>query len=354
MTRDAQARARWLAATLILALGLWMLREFLMPIAWSVVLVVTLAPLYDALAQGQRVPKPLMPSLALTLLLALVLYGPVSYGLLRILHEVQSLTAFLHQVQQDGLDPPPWLPALPLVGTELSVLWDHWLRTPEAIRDMAHSILASDLPAKTRHLAAFLVHRFAASFFLLLLFFFILLNRSLLQKEVLRLANLLFGDNGSRYAVHAAHAVRATVNGIVLVAFGQGLALGLGYMVAGFEHVALLSLVTALVALIPFAAKVLSLGAALVLISKGAVVAGVLFLVYGLIVVLAADNYVKPRLIGNQVRLPFIWTLLGILGGIESFGFLGLFLGPTLMAVLISVWRDSQDPLSPDEACDLT
>jgi len=66
-------------------------------------------------------------------------------------------------------------------------------------------------------------------------------------------------------------------------------------------------------------------------------------LIYGLVVVILADNYVKPKLIGNQVRLPFIWTLLGILGGIESFGFVGLFLGPTIMAVLMSIWRDSRE-----------
>lgn len=344
MTTDSQLKARWLAATLILGLGLWTLRDFLMPIAWSVVLALTLSPLYDALDLRLKGRHPVLTSLGLTLALALVLYGPVSYGLVRVLNEMQSLTALLHQIQQDGLDPPAWLAGLPFIGSELSTLWDHWLRTPEAIRDMAHSLLSSGLPAKTRHLAAFLVHRFASSFFLLLLFFFILLNRALLQAEVLRLANRLFGEEGGRYAIHAANAVRATVNGIVLVALGQGVALGAGYMVAGFEHVALLSLVTAVVALIPFAAKILSLAAALLLISKGAVAAGVLFLMYGLIVVLVADNYVKPRLIGNQVKLPFIWTLLGILGGIESFGFLGLFLGPTLMAILISVWRDSQDP----------
>ena len=62
---------------------------------------------------------------------------------------------------------------------------------------------------------------------------------------------------------------------------------------------------------------------------------------YGLVIILLADNYLKPKLIGDAVKLPFIWTLLGILGGIETFGLLGLFLGPTIMAILISVWRDS-------------
>jgi predicted PurR-regulated permease PerM len=127
------------------------------------------------------------------------------------------------------------------------------------------------------------------------------------------------------------------------VALGQGVALGFGFHLAGFQHAALFGVLTSLVALIPFAAKLISFAAALVLISEGAVAAGIAFLIYGLLVVILADNYVKPKLIGNQVRLPFIWTLLGILGGIESFGFVGLFLGPTIMAVLMSIWRDSRE-----------
>jgi len=68
--------------------------------------------------------------------------------------------------------------------------------------------------------------------------------------------------------------------------------------------------------------------------------AGSSLFVFGVVVILLADNYVRPRLIGGAVKLPFIWTLLGIFGGLENFGLLGLFLGPTLMAVLISIWRD--------------
>ena len=349
MTTQTQLRARWIATTLLLGLGAYTLHGFMMPIAWSIVLSVTLFPLYDVLegklqSQGRG---GVLPALLMTLTLAVVLYGPVTYGLLRVLKEMQSLTGLLHQAQRDGLPPPAWLSATPLVGEYLIQFWDQKLTTPEAIRDLAHNLMAGSLPAQTRHLASYIVHRFATSFFMLLLFFFILLHGQMLKREVIQLADRLFGENGGRYARHAASAVRATVNGIVLVALGQGIALGFGYWVVGFDHAALLGIATGIVALIPFAAKLLSLGAAMVLISQGSVVLGIGFFIFGLLVVLLADNYVKPKLIGNQVHLPFLWTLFGILGGIESFGFLGLFLGPTIMAVLMSVWRDSlveEDP----------
>ena len=351
MTTQSQLRARWIATTLLLGLGAYTLQGFMMPIAWSIVLSITLFPLYDAL-QGKLENKrqnTVMPALLMTLTLALVVYGPVTYGLLRVLKEMQSLTGLLHLAQRDGLPPPAWLSAIPLVGEFLTQSWDQRLTTPQAIREMTHSLMAGSLPAQTRHLASYIVHRFATSFFMLLPFFFILLHGQMLKREVIHLADRLFGENGGRYARHAASAVRATVNGIVLVALGQGVALGFGYWVVGFDHAAILGIVTGIVALIPFAAKLLSLGAAIVLISQGSVGLGIGFFIFGLLVVLVADNYVKPRLIGNQVHLPFLWTLFGILGGIESFGLLGLFLGPTIMAVLMSVWRDSLvEEESPD------
>ena len=71
--------------------------------------------------------------------------------------------------------------------------------------------------------------------------------------------------------------------------------------------------------------------------------------VAGTVVVFVADHFVRPVLIGGAARLPFLWVLLGILGGLESSGLLGLFLGPALMAALITLWRE-WTALPPDDA----
>ena len=55
---------------------------------------------------------------------------------------------------------------------------------------------------------------------------------------------------------------------------------------------------------------------------------------------LIGDNLIQPGLIAGSVRLPFLWTLIGIFGGIHTFGLLGLFLGPVIMAGLMTIWRD--------------
>jgi len=78
---------------------------------------------------------------------------------------------------------------------------------------------------------------------------------------------------------------------------------------------------------------------ALVLGLSGAVAGAVIVLVAGLILLFAADHFVRPVIIGEGAKLPFLWVLLGILGGVEQFGLVGLFLGPALMAALVAIWR---------------
>jgi len=98
---------------------------------------------------------------------------------------------------------------------------------------------------------------------------------------------------------------------------------------------------------------VLTVAAAL-LLGQGAVLAAIAVVVIGLIVVGIADHFVRPVLIGSATRLPFLWVLIGILGGVETFGLLGLFVGPATMAVLVLLWReylegpDAEAPLPVD------
>ena len=100
--------------------------------------------------------------------------------------------------------------------------------------------------------------------------------------------------------------------------------------------------------------RVLSFGAplvfglgALVLFSESQTGAAVALLVFGSVVVFVADHFLRPILIGGAARLPFLWVLLGIFGGLELFGLLGLFLGPTIMAVLLALWREWAKPAIP-------
>src|SRR6185437_9213520 len=131
-----------------------------------------------------------------------------------------------------------------------------------------------------------------------------------------------------------------TVDGLVLVGLGEGVLLGIAYVIAGVPHPALLGSLTAIAATIPFGAPLMFGAASLLLLAQGATVAAAAVLVFGFAVVFVADHAIRPVLIGGATRLPFLWVLLGILGGVETWGLLGLFLGPAIMAVLILLWRE--------------
>jgi predicted PurR-regulated permease PerM len=108
----------------------------------------------------------------------------------------------------------------------------------------------------------------------------------------------------------------------------------------GLEDPALLGALTGLLAIIPFAVPFIFIGASLVLLGQGNEGAALALFVFGVVVVFMVDHFIRPMVIRGATRLPFLWVLLGILGGLETFGLLGLFLGPAIMAALISVWRD--------------
>ena len=139
-------------------------------------------------------------------------------------------------------------------------------------------------------------------------------------------------------------AVRGAVNGTVIIAIAEGLLIGLGYALAGVPHAILFAILTAAFAMLPLGAWFAFSAAALVLVlSDGSVPAAAGVFAWGAVVMVIGDNVVQPALIAGAARLPLLWTLIGILGGLETFGIVGIFLGPVIMAALLTIWRDWLD-----------
>lgn len=203
-----------------------------------------------------------------------------------------------------------------------------------------NQITEGHLRESVRAFGAQALHRAAILGFALLTLFFLFRDGKTLAGQSLRAGNQLLGEVGERYALHTMAAVRATVNGLVFVGVVEGVLMWIAYWLAGLPHAALLGAMTGLAGMIPFAAPILFAGVALVLFAQGATVAATGLLVFGILVFFIADHLVRPALIGASVKLHFLWVLLGILGGLETIGLLGLFLGPAIMAAFVSLWRD--------------
>jgi predicted PurR-regulated permease PerM len=103
---------------------------------------------------------------------------------------------------------------------------------------------------------------------------------------------------------------------------------------------------------VPYGATVAVLLVGAVLAASGSAVGALVIVVVGLIVAFIADHFIRPVLIGGATRLPFIWVLLGILGGIGAWGLVGLFIGPAIMAALMLLWREwigsQEGPMNPE------
>jgi predicted PurR-regulated permease PerM len=124
---------------------------------------------------------------------------------------------------------------------------------------------------------------------------------------------------------------------------------GLGYWVAGVKGPVLLGSLTAFLALFPFGAPLVWVPAAIWLWSGGHVIAAVGLGLWGLLIVGTADNVIRPWVISGATKVPFLFVFFGVVGGVLAFGLIGLFIGPVLLSVLMTLWRESAAALETAE-----
>ena len=331
---------RLLVAALTLA-SLWVARSFLLELAWAVTLAIALWPLYRRALdrRGKKGPQILIP-LGFTLATGLVVMLPIALVAVEALNDSEAALQWLSQAQRAGIAAPPWLGQLPMVGPSVAAWWQSHLADPSAAATLLGTFDTRFAADWTRTIAAEVASRFWFFAVTLLALFIILRDGERLVASATRMAGHFYGAFGERFVGQVGAAVRAAVNGTVLVAIGEGTLIGLGYAAAGVPRPVLFTLATIAFALLPFGAWLAFGVAAILLIAQGSVVAGIALIVFGAVVMLTGDNFVTPALIGNSIELPFLWTFIGAFGGLETFGIVGLFLGPALMAAMFLVWKE--------------
>ncbi|GJD95151.1 hypothetical protein OCOJLMKI_2361 [Methylobacterium iners] len=242
--------------------------------------------------------------------------------------------------ERTGLPVPEVLAHLPFGAAQAAAWWKANLSHSEAGPALLHRLDNSTLIGLSRSLGTQIVRRVVQFGFTLLALFFLFRDGRAVTAQARIASKRLFGPRGERVARQMAASVHGTVDGLVLVGLGEGFVLGIVYFATGVPHPVLLGALTGIAAMIPFGAPLVFGVAALILAAAGALVPAAIVVAAGLAVTFVADHFVRPALIGGTTRLPFLWVLLGILGGVESFGLLGLFLGPAVMAALVLLWRE--------------
>ena len=336
------------ATVILLSIGcLYVLRPFLAAILFAAAVVISSWPLYQKLLRrmrGRRTPAALTMTLSLTLLVII----PLALVAWNLADNIASAFEQIRNALSHGeLLPPRWIRDIPLVGDQIDVYLRQLVASREQMLELAQRMLE---PARHWLLAGGImlgtgvVQMSLAAF---VSFFFYRDGQALIAVIGAAMRRIM-DDDATAVTEIISQTVRGVMYGLLGTALAQGLVAAVGFIIAGVPAVLLLSVLVFVSSLIPVGPPVIWGGAAVWLFSQGDTGWGIFMLVWGFFVISGVDNVVRPMLISRGSSLPFLLTLLGVLGGVIAFGFVGLFIGPTLLAVgysLMSGWTHTKDPI---------
>ncbi|TPG18757.1 AI-2E family transporter [Sphingomonas koreensis] len=321
--------------------------EFLTPIAWAAVLAIAEWPLYR-FAVARFPNRPGLIAFGFTLATALLVILPLSLAAVTLAQESQGALDWLKHAQQSGIAAPSWLGGLPAIGGRASAYWQQHLGSPQAANALLGSMSATSVLGWTRSIGGEVARESALFLITLVVLVTLLAKGEQIAVQGRIVAIRMFGAFGGEFLERMIGAVRATVNGTVLVSVIEGAIIGVGYAVAGVPQPLLFATFTVVLALVPFGAWLAFGLASLILLGTGHLLAGGMLFAFGAVVMTVGDNVVQPSVIGSAVELPFLLAMIGAFGGLAELGLVGLFVGPVIMAALLLVWHQWMKPLEAD------
>jgi predicted PurR-regulated permease PerM len=321
-------------AILLTAGCIAVLYPFVSALLWAVILCFVTWPtfLWGVRLLGERW------TLAATLM-ALLVVPFVAVGL-SLADNVSHLTAVISRGLENGLPAPPaWVADIPLVGHRLHTAWQGL--TDDSSR-LTTGLQRLVVPASAWLLSQGVALGTGVLYMILsvLLLFFLYRDGAALATRLQEVSGRIAGARAQRLLDLAVSTIRGVVYGILGSLLAQSILAGVGFWVAGVPGPLLLGFLTLFLAVVPGGPALLWLPASIWLYKQGDTGWAIFLALWGLLVVGTADNVIKPYLIGRGSDLPFIIVLLGVLGGAIAFGVIGIFLGPTLLAIGYSVVRD--------------
>jgi predicted PurR-regulated permease PerM len=328
------------AAMILLIIGcLVVLRPFLAAILFATAISISSWPLYQRLLERLKQRHTLAAAI-MSVSLTLVIIVPLSLVAWNV---ADNASAFYDQIKASldsgTLAPPAWLKDVPLAGEAADAYLRKLLGSREELLAVAKNLLE---PARKLLLGGSVVLGSGVAQVSLAVFvsFFLYRDGQALLAALQRALDKLIGPQGAEVADTVSRTVRGVMYGLLGTALAQAAVAALGFLIAGVPAVALLSVATFLLSLVPVGPPLMWGGAAVWLFNQGSTGWGVFMLAWGFFLISGVDNVVKPMLISRGSSLPFILVLLGVMGGVLAFGFVGLFIGPTLLAVALGLLRN--------------
>ena len=320
-------------------LSFQVLKYFIVPVLWAAIIAYITWPLYHSVQKlcGSR------PTLSATIMISMVVLVvgiPLTFAIFMLQHEGRNLFYELQrQVFSGHLDVPQFIRDLPIIGKEVTRTLKEINTDPNSIVQNVSGWFQSHLNYGRLVLSEISKNIFKLCFAVMSLFFFYRDGQTILN-QVSKALEMVIGPRIHHYLDTISETTRAVVYGVGLTAIAQALLAGLSYFVAGVPNPMVLTIVTFIFALIPFGPPVAYSAVSLWLFSQGQTIEAIGVMAWGVCVVSTADNVIRPLVISGATQIPFLLIMFGVLGGLASFGMVGLFVGPVILAVLLAIWHE--------------
>jgi predicted PurR-regulated permease PerM len=329
----------------LLAACFWIMRPFLPSLIWAIMIVIATWPLLIIVQNKVRGRRPAV--MVMIGLLFLVFVIPFTLAVGTIVENAPQITAFGKQLASFNIPAPPeWVGRIPMIGDAATDLWqkaaaiepgEFAKRLSPYLRDVGGWMVA-----QAGSLGMMLVHLILTLILSALLY----MNGEATAEMAIRLARRVADDRGESSAILAAMSIRAVAQGVVITALVQSLLAGIGLAVVGIPYASLLTAVIFMLTLAQIGPGPVLIPAIIWLFWKDSTGWGIAMLIWSL-GVMSLDGFLRPYLIRRNANLPLLLIFAGVIGGLISFGIIGLFIGPVLLAVcytLMTAWVDEGNP----------
>ena len=341
--------------TALAAAALWILRPFVPAIIWATMIVVATWPMLLGL-QARLKNKRWAAVTVMTTGLLLVLVIPFSLAVTMIVAHTDDIEAWAQSLRNVRVPlPPDWVGELPLVGSRISTAWSELAKA-------GPSELAQKLEPHARDAARWLVANLGSVGMIIVQFLLTVVVAAIMfargetaAEGLLSFFRRLAGDHGENVVILAAGAIRSVALGVLLTALIQSVLGGIGLAVAGVPFPGLLTAVMFILAVAQIGAGPVLIGVVIWSFATCYGVLGPSVLLVWCVFVGLIDNFLRPILIQRGGDLPLLIVFAGVIGGLLSFGIIGIFLGPVVLAIvytLLKAWvgagaQYDQSPVVP-------
>ena len=321
-------------------LCLLILAPFITPIVWAAILAYASWPLYRRLRRMLHGYKT-VAALLMTLILGCAVVLPVLWILVLVQGELitayQALTKYLAQGPQAV---PNFLGRIPWLGQKIQETMDRYAADPSVLTQQLSAWILS-WASQLGGIVSGVGRNIVTLTLTLLTLFFFYRDGETIATQADQVIEGFFGDRLNPYVITAGKMTRAVVYGLLITAITQGLLAGVGYWLVGLAAPVLLGALTGMLSIVPLVGTaIVWVPLGIYLLAIGQLWQGIILLIWGAVLVYPADNVLRPILISNATRVPFLIVMFGALGGLEAFGLVGLFTGPVVLAIALAIWHE--------------